>query len=650
MRRSFNPLEKFILADRSNWKCSICGCDLPKDWHADHIKPVSKGGRTWLSNGQALCPQCNLKKGDKMETEKTSDKPLRPWQTEALLTYSKLRKDSKKIDYLFQATPGAGKTRLAIELVKYEMERLGQKPFCLIVSPTSGLRVQWAEEMINAGFKVSENHKTIRDEMDGLAITYQIIKTQSNSLNSLVREKKPIVIFDEIHHLSDDNIWGLNAGYAFNSAPLRIGLTGTPFRSDNHPIKFVDYDPDTSICIPDYKLSYAEALKYRGKHKMVRSISFPYFEGHMSWINESGHNEATFDTCLNDKQSRERLLTALNPRHNLFSEMFCSANKKLDEIRGNGFRNAGGLVFCLNQQHARAVSEYIKQTTGEATALVISEEEDALPALKDFKNSDSKWLISCKQVTEGVDIPRAIVAVYATNITTPTFFWQVVFRVGRYINDPKIKNSVAHVFLPKHEDFIQYARDILKDVNLYAASIKPEDIPQDIDDLEDDWIEDRDRRDNIRNMFLPLSATGEEAGQIYDGDDYATSEISYAKTIMGSTPGAEGYDPVIVAQILSKAKLTQETTRAKTEKQKTYDEQIKDKREEIDVVVKAVARQLSEIYKEDMVTFIISINSYLKNTYGDREDLGLKRLHELQVFMAQKAQEFRWWKRTLRHV
>ena len=38
-----------------------CGWD---DFHADHIKPYSKGGRTTVANGQLLCRVCNLKKSN----------------------------------------------------------------------------------------------------------------------------------------------------------------------------------------------------------------------------------------------------------------------------------------------------------------------------------------------------------------------------------------------------------------------------------------------------------------------------------------------------------------------------------------------------------------------------------------------------------
>lgn len=46
-------------------KCQICGCELPKNWHADHIEAWAKTGFTNVHEMQALCPACNLKKGAK---------------------------------------------------------------------------------------------------------------------------------------------------------------------------------------------------------------------------------------------------------------------------------------------------------------------------------------------------------------------------------------------------------------------------------------------------------------------------------------------------------------------------------------------------------------------------------------------------------
>jgi hypothetical protein len=64
--RSIAPsLRKEILKVHGH-TCAECGCDLRNSGHhIDHIVPFSKGGLTTKDNLQALCPRCNLVKGNR---------------------------------------------------------------------------------------------------------------------------------------------------------------------------------------------------------------------------------------------------------------------------------------------------------------------------------------------------------------------------------------------------------------------------------------------------------------------------------------------------------------------------------------------------------------------------------------------------------
>jgi|TARA_B110000259_G_C13704199_1_gene277690 5-methylcytosine-specific restriction endonuclease McrA len=65
MRRNFTSRQKIILKILSGNKCSICEISLNENYHADHIKPFIKKGKSVIQNGQALCQKCNLQKGAK---------------------------------------------------------------------------------------------------------------------------------------------------------------------------------------------------------------------------------------------------------------------------------------------------------------------------------------------------------------------------------------------------------------------------------------------------------------------------------------------------------------------------------------------------------------------------------------------------------
>ncbi len=64
-KRLFSKRQKRIFKLVSGNKCQNCGVNLEGKFHMDHKIPFSKGGKTLLNNAQALCENCNLKKGSK---------------------------------------------------------------------------------------------------------------------------------------------------------------------------------------------------------------------------------------------------------------------------------------------------------------------------------------------------------------------------------------------------------------------------------------------------------------------------------------------------------------------------------------------------------------------------------------------------------
>ena len=66
-RKYMNDKLRYDVIKRDGFKCKKCGISA-KDGaklHVDHIIPVSKGGKTTISNLQTLCDRCNLGKSDK---------------------------------------------------------------------------------------------------------------------------------------------------------------------------------------------------------------------------------------------------------------------------------------------------------------------------------------------------------------------------------------------------------------------------------------------------------------------------------------------------------------------------------------------------------------------------------------------------------
>lgn len=62
--RRFSASQRVALVLRSQGRCMLCQISLSPGWHADHREAYSRGGATDVTNGQATCAQCNLKKGN----------------------------------------------------------------------------------------------------------------------------------------------------------------------------------------------------------------------------------------------------------------------------------------------------------------------------------------------------------------------------------------------------------------------------------------------------------------------------------------------------------------------------------------------------------------------------------------------------------
>jgi 5-methylcytosine-specific restriction endonuclease McrA len=52
------------LLERQGYRCAAphCGIDILRNYHVDHIVPLSRGGSNWPDNLQVLCPRCNMSK------------------------------------------------------------------------------------------------------------------------------------------------------------------------------------------------------------------------------------------------------------------------------------------------------------------------------------------------------------------------------------------------------------------------------------------------------------------------------------------------------------------------------------------------------------------------------------------------------------
>ena len=364
---------------------------------------------------------------------------LRRWQKAALDGF-RTRAHS---DFLAVATPGAGKTTLALVAARQDLAEAPRRKL-VVVAPTQHLKTQWADaaEALDLHLETGWSARDGRLPADthGLVTTYQQVAASAGALTTLARDA--FVVLDEVHHAGDDRAWGDAVTAAFSGARVRLCLSGTPFRSDTRAIPFVRYDRD-GLAQPDVEYGYGDALADRS---VVRPVRFPRMDGEMEWIDADGsHASASFDDALDAARSARRLRTALSADGQWLPHVLERAHRQLLDVRRT-HPGAAGLVIAIDQEHARAVADILRRVTGVGPNLVVSEDPDASRRIGTFTHGTDAWLVAVRMVSEGVDIPRLRVGVFATTTTTELFFRQAVGRLVRWTRG--LGAQPSYMFIP----------------------------------------------------------------------------------------------------------------------------------------------------------------------------------------------------------
>jgi superfamily II DNA or RNA helicase len=298
----------------------------------------------------------------------------------------------------------------------------------VVVAPTAHLKSQWARAAAGFGLTLEERWRPtdghLPGDVHGIVTTYQQVAGVAPAVARVAAGG--LVVLDEIHHAGDDRAWGRGVRDAFGAAAWRLALSGTPFRSDSHAIPFVRYAMDEAM--PDFEYGYGDALADRG---VIRQVEFPSLDGEMEWIDAEGAvRSASFGETLSATLASQRLRTALSVDGEWLPAVLDAAQARLRELRRRR-PDAGGLVIATDQEHARAIADLIRRRHGVVAVVATSDDAEASARIARFAVSTDPWLVAVRMVSEGVDIPRLCVGVFATTTTTELFFRQAVGRLVR---------------------------------------------------------------------------------------------------------------------------------------------------------------------------------------------------------------------------
>ncbi|HEY9417141.1 MAG TPA: DEAD/DEAH box helicase [Pseudonocardia sp.] len=455
-----------------------------------------------------------------MSEQGTSRPALRSWQRRALARYL----SGRPRDFLVAATPGAGKTafglRVAAELLTEQVVNA-----VTVVTPTEHLKYQWAEAAARAGLALDPEFRNSSGatsaDYDGVVLTYAQVAAHPVLHRARTESRRTLVILDEIHHTGDARSWGEATREAFDPAVRRLALTGTPFRSDDNPIPFITYEPDGDGVLrsrADHSYGYSDALA----DGVVRPVVFLAYSGQASWRTSAGEEfTARLGEPLNAEQTARAWRTALDPAGDWISSVLHAADTRLSQLRAGGVPDAGGLIIATDQTTARAYAVLLRELTGTQPTLVLSDEAGASARIASFAASDERWLVAVRMVSEGVDVPRLAVGVYATSASTPLFFAQAI---GRFVR-ARQAGETASVFLPSVPALLELASALEAQRDHVLG--KPH---REKDGWDDELLAQaqaaRDEPGEDEKAFTSLGADAELDQVIYDGASFGTATFA----------------------------------------------------------------------------------------------------------------------------
>jgi superfamily II DNA or RNA helicase len=434
-------------------------------------------------------------------------------------------------DFLAVATPGAGKTTFALRIAA-ELLAARAVSNVTVVTPTEHLKAQWAQAGAQVGieldptFRNADVHTTA--DFRGVVVTYAQVGAAPAVHRRRTMARPTLVVLDEIHHTGDSRSWGEGVRKAFEPAARRLALTGTPFRSDEHPIPFVTYEqgPDGLLrSRSDSSYGYGDALA----DGVVRPVIFLAYSGETRWRTSAGEELAVrLGEPVTADVTAHAWRTALDPSGDWMPQVLRAADARLQILRSGDIPDAGGLVIATDQKTARAYARLLTQIAGEKPVVVLSDDAGASAKIASFAAATQRWLVAVRMVSEGVDIPRLAVGVYATSASTPLFFAQAI---GRFVRVRR-PGETASVFLPSVPHLLGLASEMEHQRDhILGARQKRDGFDE---DLLEQALRDERASEELTKGFEALSATAELDQVIFDG-------ATFGMPVRSGTPEEEEY-------------------------------------------------------------------------------------------------------------
>ncbi|MFN8470307.1 MAG: HNH endonuclease [Caldilineaceae bacterium] len=627
MRTLVSKKLRALLYYEHDGKCAICGCELPDDWHADHIVPWVVSHETNVHDMQPLCPNCNRAKGTKM---------LRKHQAELQRIAIDIRTGrSKATNILAHVTPGGGKSAFGMIIAKELAEPLGYK-ICWVV-PRDALRRQGERnfvEQVNlfghtSRIRAAGNETNPSRGEGGCVVTYQAITANPDLWEQEFRRKPYILILDECHHVPDKGDSNdEEARYFAALAPLvrlakiRVFASGTLQRHDGHKIAFIRYEPTTAAETPSISPSDDWAvIRYKRTDALeegaIVPLHFQVMDGRAQWFDEYGNPRTVKSIAASEAKDQAAILrTVLETKyaHDLIDRCLQS----WIEHRQIAYPDAKMLVIAPTQEIARAYMKYLDRKNVPALLAISEDTEQAQRNIDAFKRGET-CLVTVGMAYEGLDVPEITHVALLTNIRSRPWIEQAICRANR--TESRGGKTHGYIFLPDDPRM----KSIMEAVELEQQAVVST-VPE--------RREAQSRGgERISSSIAPVTSflTGERGQGLEDGTRLGYKETEAILEAMRQT-GMKGSSPIQFKQALTVLGLAVVPNGSAPEPD--YNESViqATPSEQEAALKKSIYRQVNRIGKDDAER-IIRINSHLFARFGDRGSAPIPVLQQILSYV-----------------
>lgn len=385
---------------------------------------------------------------------------LRRWQQECV--NKALDHFNYERHFFCQATPGAGKTRMAAELASKLLDE-GRIDIVICFAPScqvvGGIQRTF-ESVLQRPFDGQIGAA-------GVALTYQSIEHKEDSFWRLFNTLRVLTVFDEIHHCSGGdgvqgaNIWGLKIIQQLQDvAALTLAMSGTPWRSDEHSIALARYSTPEGRLIVDYRYSLAEAVQ----EGVCRIPNITLVDNTKITIEQPGNTHRSYTGFAPLLKQSETTFENLVTHEELNLQLLELSRQRLDVVRRT-VPDAAGLVVASSIDHAHQISALLMRMN-ESSVVVTTHRTDANDVINEFRYGNAKWVVAVGMISEGTDIPRLQVCCYLSRIRTEIYFRQVL---GRVLRRRSGSDAEAWMFMLAEPELTQFAERLMDDLPEHLA-------------------------------------------------------------------------------------------------------------------------------------------------------------------------------------